>query len=287
VYIIYDIDAAGRTGAVKAAKAISCAARSVHIVELPLDGIPKGDLTDAYMRAPEHFVDFINHLMENTDQYQPPEVVSRVTVPPEVHRTYLENIVKDKLFYKRVNLKARIVNNAQHETTIVPKVAFISCNKDYKEHICQACPIHYREDGLTLFVRPEYPELMSMVGNNVKVQKAAMQSMAGVVEACTKVKIEQKEHQALYPIVIIPAIEADKKQHNYSMVTAWALDVPSQENEDYDVEGVVLANPETQKMELVCYRMDKDTTSLDSFELTEQMIERLGVFQCTDQASNK
>lgn len=280
VYIIYDIDEAGRKGAVKVANVLNIATKKVYIVELPLDGIPKGDLTDAYMRDPATFSDFISHLTSNTDEYQSPAAVSRVVVPVDVHRTYLEDIVRRKLFYRRVNMKVRIVNTGQHETTIVPRDVELTCNRDYKEVLCQGCPAFFKKEGLQLHVKPEYPELLSMIGNNVKVQRAAINSMTAVVEGCTKFKIEQKTHQALYPIVVIPAIEANKKTHNYSMVTAWALDVASKENIDYDIEGVVLANPDTQKMELVCYTMTEDEQSIDSFELTADMITQLEIFKC-------
>lgn len=282
VYIIYDIDEIGRKGAVTTAQILNCATKKVYIVELPLEGIPKGDITDAYMNDPVNFKEYIDYLIANTTEYQAPAAVSRVIVPPEIHKTYLEDIVAKKLFYKRVKMKVRVVNNSQHETTIVPRDVEVTCNRDYKDSLCQQCPSYYAKEGMYLHVRPEYPELMSMVGNNVKVQRVAIQSMTAVIEGCTKFKIEQKSHQALYPIVLIPAIEADKVRHNYQLVTAWALDVPSKENVDYEVEGVVLANPETQKLELICYEMLEDTQSLDSFELTEELITQLGVFRCQD-----
>lgn len=280
VYIIYDVDEAGRKGAVTVANALGFAAKNIKIIDLPLTGKPKGDVTDLYQEDPDNFVEQITYLNTMTEYYQPPSVATRVVVNNETTHTYLEDIVKDKLFYKRVNLKARIVNNAQHETTIIPKDVLVTCNKDFKDAICGGCPLFFKNEGISLFIKPEYPEIMSMVGNNNKVQRDAIRSMTQVVEGCPKFKVEQKSHQALYPIVIIPAIEADKKSHNYSMVTAWALDAPTQENEDYDVQGIVLANPETQKLELICHTMNKDVASIDSFELTEGMIKELEVFKC-------
>lgn len=280
VCIIYDVDEAGRKGAVAVATTLSFAARSIKIIDLPLTGKPKGDVTDLYISDPESFAEQIEYLERMTELYQAPAVTTRVVLPPETIRTYLEDIVKDKLFYKRVRLKVRIVNVSLHETTVVPKDILITCNKDWKDGVCGLCPLFFKDQGLNVNVRPEYPEIMSMIGNNNKVQREAIRSMTQIPEGCPKFKIEQKTHQSLYPIVIIPAIEADKKTHNYQMFTAWALDVPSQENEDYDVEGVVLANPETQKLELLCHKMEKDVASIDSFELTDEMIKRLEVFQC-------
>lgn len=280
VDIIYDIDEAGRAGAVAVANALGHASKNIKIIDLPLQGKPKGDLTDLYMQDPENFAATIETLRRNTENYQPPAAISRVVVPAEVHKTYLEDIVNDKLFYKRVSLKARVINTSQHETTVIPKNVLLTCNKDYKDGVCSCCPLFFNNEGIALHVRPEYPEIMSMVGNNDKVKREAIRSMVGVAEGCPKFRVEQKESQALHPIVVIPSIEADKKNHNYSMICAWALDKPIQENEDYAMEGVVLASPETQKLEIVFYKMEKDTSSVDSFELSEEMIERLKVFQC-------
>lgn len=285
VYVIYDIDEAGRKGAVEVAKTLNYAAKKVYIVDLPMEGIPKGDLTDAYIQNPEGFKAFIETICSNTDEYLSPEAVSRVVVPTEINRTYLEDIVKSKLFYRRVKIKVRVISNALHETTIVPRDVVVTCNRDYKEHLCAQCPRGYKDTGTMLHVKPEYPELLSMVGNNNKVQREAIRSMLEIIEGCTKFKVEQTSFQAIYPVVLIPAIEADKKTHDYSMVEAWALDVAAHENEDYEVEGVVLANPETQRMELVCYKMLKDDQSIDSFELTEDLMERLKAFQCQPQPS--
>ena len=283
VVIIYDVDEAGRKGATAVAKAMSHAAKSIKVIDLPMEGKPKGDITDLYMMHTTDFADVIRHLTEHTDLYVAPEVVNRVAVAPEIIRTYLEDIVRNKLFYKRVNMKVRVVNNAQHETSIIPKDVLVTCNKDHKMAVCNMCTLGYKDEGFALNIRPDYAEIMSMVGNNNKVQREAIRSMLGIAEGCPKFKIEQKSHQALVPIVIIPAIEADKKYHDYSLVTAWALDVPAKENEDYDVEGVILANPETQHLELICHKMMKDEASIDQFELTEQTAKELEIFQCNPQ----
>lgn len=287
VYIIYDIDEAGRSGAVNAANILSFATKKVHIVDLPLDGIPKGDLTDAYMQDPEVFVDFIKNICANSTQYKAPSAYSKVSVPSEVYDTYLEDIVDRKLFYRRVHMKVRVVSQAREATSIVPQLVHVTCNKDYKDYVCQTCPIFYKTEPTPLYIKPEYPELMSMIKSNGVAQHNAIKSMLDINLSCTKVKVDQKKHQALYPIVIIPAIEANKPHHNYTLVKAWVLDVPAQDNEDFDVEGVVIANPDTQDMEIVCYRMDRDVTSLDSFELTPEMIDNLRVFSCTNLALSK
>jgi len=287
VYIIYDIDEAGRKGAVTVANTLACATKKLHIVDLPLDGIPKGDLTDAYMEDPEGFVAYIDNLVKNTDIYEAPATVNRVTISSEVHKTYLEEIVNNKLFYKRVRVKARVISSVHNETSIIPKDVLFSCNRDFKDKVCQSCPAFFATSGIELHVKPEYTEIMCMVGGDVRAVRKAIQGMLGIDEACNKYKIEQKTHQALYPVVVIPAIEADKKKHNYSLVEAWALDVPAKENEDYDVEAVVMTDPDTHHMVLLCYIMQQDAASIDSFELTEDMIERLRCFQCNSHPSNK
>jgi hypothetical protein len=208
---------------------------------------------------------------------------SRVLIPDDVENTYLEDIVRRKLFYRRVRMKVRVVNNAQNETFVIPREVCLQCNRDWKSSVCDACPLFYEKEGITMVIKPEYPEILSMVDNDLKKQKEALRNLCNIAEKCPRLKIEYRAFQALYPIVVIPAIEADKPSHNYSLVCAFALDVPSDENEDYQVEAVVLASPETQGLSIVCYKMEKDAASIDEFELTEEMKTKLKVFQCLDQ----
>jgi len=167
---------------------------------------------------------------------------------------------------------------------MLPKDVVLSCSKDYKDAVCASCPLMFADSGISMFIKPEYPEILAIVGNNTKKMKEALRGLCEIAQGCPRFVVEFKEFQAMYPIVMIPSVEADKTSHDYAMVGGWALDVPSKENEDYSVEAVVLSNPESQKLEIVCYKMDKDQTSLDDFELTPEMMNNLRIFQCTDHA---
>jgi len=222
----------------------------------------------------------------NTTEFIGKNAISRVTVPAEVYPSYLENVVRNKLFFKRVSMKVRVVNNAKDEVSMLPKEVILSCSKDWKPALCATCPMLFEANGIPIYLRPEYPEILSIVGNNTKKMKEALRSLCEITPGCPRFDVQFKSFQAMYPIVIIPSIEANKTSHDYSLVGAWALDVPAKENDDYAVEAVVLANPESQKLEVVCYKMDKDEESLDEFELSPEMMKRLEVFQvCTAQPS--
>ena len=284
VIIIYDIDEAGRKGAVAVAQALGRISNTTKIVDLPPGELPaKGDITNYYEKLGEHFADHIKALVEHSDVYISPAATSRIMVADEIIDTYLEDIVRLKLFYKRVRMKVRVVSNSPNETFVLPREVCLQCNRDWKDATCATCPLYYEPEGITLYVKPEYPEIMSIIRNDEKVQREALRSMCDIEDKCPKFKIEYRSHQALYPIVVIPAIETDKPTHNYALVCAYALDVPSKENEDYQVEAVVLASPETQSLSIVCYKMEKDAASIDEFELSPDMIKKLEVFQCSDQ----
>jgi hypothetical protein len=187
-------------------------------------------------------------------------------------------------------MKIRVVNNAKDEVTLLPKEVIMSCSKDYKDAVCATCPMLHEANGIPMMIKPEFPEILSIIGNNVKKLKEALRSLCEIAPSCPRFDVQFKSFQSIYPIVVIPSIEANKPSHDYSMVGAWAIDVPAKENDDYAVEAVVLSNPESQKMEIVCYKMTKDEESLDEYELPEDMINRLRIFQvkettCTDQPS--
>lgn len=280
VIIIYDVDEAGRKGAVEVAKALGRISEKTIIVDIPYEELPaKGDITDLYERFPEDFANRIEGYVRNSDVFVAPSSQSRIAIPAEEISTYLEDIVRKKLFYRRVKIKTRVVSHAMNKTFIIPSEVQMQCNRDYKESICSSCGLYYEKEGMAVSIKPDQPEIMSMISNNTKIQREAIRSMCDIAEKCPRFKIEFKKHQSLYPIVMIPAIEAEKKRHDYSLVEAWALDIPAEENEDYDVAAVVLANPESQAMELICYEMKKDNASLDDFELSPEFVESLKIFQ--------
>lgn len=284
VYIIYDIDDAGHKGSQQLAQALSRIASKVFVVDLPPEDMPpKGDITDLYMACPDEFKDRIRHYADNTTEFIGKSAISRVPVPAEVVPTYLESIVRGKLFYRRISMKIRVVNNAKDEVAMLPKEVMISCSKDWKSTACATCPLFFESNGVPIYLKPEYPEILSIVGNNMKKMKEALRSLCEASPGCPRFDVQYKSFQAMYPIVVIPSIEANKTSHDYSMVGAWALDVPAKENDDYAVEAVVLSNPETQKLEVICYKMERDEASLDEFELSPEMRKRLEIFQCNDQ----
>ena len=286
VYIIYDIDEAGHQGASALGQALSRITEKTVVVDLPAADLPpKGDITDMYVMDPENFAARVTYYCESSTVFKGQDAISRVPVPSEVYPTYLEDVVKSKRFFKRVSSKVRVVNNARNEVSLVPKNVIMRCNKDYKEAVCSTCPMFFEQDGIPILMKPEYPEIMSIIGNNIKTQKEALRSLCEIAPGCPRFKVEYKEFQALYPIVVIPAIEANKPSHDYQLVGAWAMDIPAKENEDYAVEAVVLANPETHKLEMICYKMEQDKASLDEFELTPEMIKQLECFQCKNHQS--
>jgi hypothetical protein len=192
--------------------------------------------------------------------------------------TYLEDIIKTKKFYVRARMRVRAVSLGQRSTYLVPKDTLVTCNKDLGEQ-CHNCSANFEAQPLTLRMLPEYPEIMQMIDNDDNKQKAAIKVLLDIYPKCPRVKYEFKQFMSFYPVVLIPALEKNKPHHTYLMQTAWALDVPAEMNEDYLAEAVVMHNPSTQEMVLVCYKLDKDIQAVDEFELSEQMMEELRCFQ--------
>jgi hypothetical protein len=172
VYIIYDIDEAGHQGAAQLGQALSRITEKTVVVDLPASDMPpKGDVTDLYVMDPENFKARILHYCTSSTVFKGQDAISRVPVPTEVFPTYLEDVVKTKKFFKRVSMKVRVVNNAKNEVSLIPKEVIMRCNKDYKEVVCSTCPLFFESDGIPILMKPEYPEIMSIVGNNIKMQK--------------------------------------------------------------------------------------------------------------------
>lgn len=278
VNVLYDIDPAGRAGAQNAAGLLQRVANSVRVVDLPSTGLPpNGDLTD-FIHGTQHDVIELEQIVNMTDPFKPADNRTKVHISEEVFDTYLENIISKKFFFKRVRMRVRAVSLGQRSTYLVPKETHLTCNRDLGDQ-CHGCAANFADQPLILRMRPEYPEIMQLIDNDDNKQKAAIKSLLEIYPKCPKVRYEFKEFQSFYPIVLIPALEKNKPYHSYMMQTAWALDVPAEMNEDYLAEAVVMTNPSTQEMVLICYKLDKDLQAVDMFELTDEMKEDLKCFQ--------
>jgi hypothetical protein len=278
VNIVYDIDPPGKEGALAASTQLLRVANSVKIVEIPSDGLPpNGDFTNFIHNAGHQIIELFQ-IAQMTEAERPRDSKTKVVIGDEVINTYLEDITPKKLFHKRVRMRVRIVSMSKCATYLVPKEVICRCSKSLGDQ-CYSCKAYHNVDPLTLHMKPEYPEIMQLIDSDDNKQKIAIKNLLEIYHKCPKVEYEFKEHQAFYPIVIIPALEKDKATHSYTMTTAWALDVPSETNEDYLAEAVVLGNPNDQQMTIICYKLDKDLQSVDAFELTEELREALKVFQ--------
>jgi hypothetical protein len=282
VNICYDVDTAGKAGADRVAEAVSMYSKELRVVELPEEGLPvNGDYTD-FVRLAEDNATIVRQLADITVPYTPLRIKNRVNIPAEVVDTYLEDIIPKRLFYRRVRMRVRMVSAVYTSTYVVPQEVEVTCDRDWKES-CGFCPLFGAEAGLEMNIRPDCPEVLSIVDGNLAKQREAIRSMANINEKCPRFQIKLKSFQPMYPVVIIPALEKDKPFHNYTMQEAWAYDAPAETNEDYLAEAVTMCDPETQKLSIICYKLDRDIASLENFTLDTATMKQLECFQCQDE----
>lgn len=289
VYIIYDFDEAGRTGAIKAAESLSRVANEVRILniatiaqenEIPIS--PGGDVTDilTFCRNPRVITDSLSLFQ----QYTLREQSGHTAIGSDVISTYLEDIQKNKLFYKRVYFKARVISVHSEKTYLVPRRVDVSCDRNWGEH-CSFCPLMHEDGVIKMAFKAEHPEVLKMIEGTDKQIREALTSVINIPPKCPKFIYKIDDYQTMFPIVLIPAIEKDKPNHSYTMQIAWAMNSEAKPNEDYQVRATVVSNPDTQEMVLLCHSMSKDTTSIDEFELSDEMKKALRIFQCqTDES---
>jgi hypothetical protein len=280
VNIVYDIDPAGRSGATLAAEFLIKVANSVRIIDIPPDGLPpNGDFTDFVHHAKHSPIELVQ-IERMTETVKPRDNKTKVVIPDEVHDTYLENVITNKMFFKRVRMRVRVVSMAQTGVYLVPKEAHMNCSRNLGDQ-CHVCALNNTEgQPVIMRMKPEYPEILQLIDNDDAKQRLAIKSLMDVYPKCPKVRFDFKSFQAFYPIVLIPALEKDKATHSYTMQIAWALDVPAETNEDYLAEAVIMTHPDTQALVILCYKLDKDLASVDAFELTDDLKKELEVFQC-------
>jgi hypothetical protein len=277
VNVVYDIDDAGKAGAKEVADILSRVAYSVKIVDLPAQGLPpNGDFSDFVNIAKGHAVD-VQQLSNLTDSHVF-SAGSAMIIPPDIIDTYLERIIPDKLFFKRVRMRVRVVSVLSDKTYVVPEEVKVKCDKNWLDN-CSACPLFYKQGEDTIKMKPEYQEILLLVETNTQAQRKVVARIMEILDKCPRYKIETSKHQYMYPVVFIPALEKDKPYHSYMMQQAWSFSEPATANEDYLAESIVMCHPDTQQMVLITYKLEKDLASADEFELSPEQRDQLKIFQ--------
>ena len=280
VIICYDIDESGVEGAKIVADILAGSASSVKIVNLPLTVPENGDFTD-YILQKNTVQDF--HAL--VDKTEPLKVKNRtrIEIKDDVKSTTLEEASYEENFFARLRIKVRILGK-DLAPFIIPKEIEATCAQGRKPK-CIGCGLQQHKYKYTLVLDETRPELLAFLNCSTAQQNIVLRQALNVPAQCSAYKVLYTAHQFVEEVSVIPYIDEQTFDSEYLRRTMYALNHKLEANRDYEVESLTVPDPRTQYLVHIVYASKPCETSVEEFKMSNQLFEKLRVFQCVQNQS--
>ena len=277
VVICYDADDAGRVGASYIANQLSGVARSIKNVVIPLTEPPGADFTDYIVGHGQTINDFLR-LVEQSPFF----VVGTQprTIPPDQEPIKLHLSHASKAEYLNVPIRMDVmVSGKTTAPFIVPReVRLGSCGMPGLK-MCERCAVATAGGQIVKRIEFESNEILQFINVPDDRLQRTIKLKVGVPGKCGLVKIEATEAINVEEVQVIPEIERTEEETPYVTRAAFFVGHGLQTNRSYRVTGITVPEPRRQYATHLIHTAIQSQSNIDSFRLSEDIVDRLRVFQ--------
>jgi hypothetical protein len=282
VYICYDNDDTGKKGAQKAAFHIRPHAEAVYILELPVD--TRGfDVTDYLVKEGAGAEDF-RELMRAAHE----EAVARPVMPerPEPKgegvRITLEASMSQENENDVLDMTIQVAGK-QNPPFKVPKKVDINCDMGAGTP-CGSCPIADHNGHTTVEFKPDDGDLFEFLRQPTDKWRQTMKRMTGA--KCTNfVQFDYDETWNMEQLIVGNAIDDRDPGVSQTPLTREIYSVSTHAtpvNTTVRVVGKNVLDPRDGRLSFMAWKNEGVRTSLDEFQMTEEMLDYLALFSKQD-----
>ncbi len=278
VAICYDVDDAGRRGALHIAHKLLHLARAVRVVAIPLTEPDGADFTD-YIHGHGQSADDFRRLIDETPVFVASgngrvEMPAEPTEPVDVHLS----LASEARYYNQ-NVRTPVVLSGKTMAPyIVPKDVRLSCSMPDMP-MCQRCPVAAQQGRLTHSLEFDSNEILQFVGVPDSKLQAQLKQKIGVPQKCTYVDIAIERSLNVEEIQLIPEIDHTNLSVEYVTRQAYYIGHGLKTNKSYTMTGLTVPHPKTQlATHIITSKVDAQS-NIDAFRLTDDVVSRLRVFQ--------
>ena len=281
VYIAQDNDKAGADATAKICDKLYSVV-DVYVIQWPEDFPNKGDITDFYTKCGQTTADF-KRLMDNAVKYEgTTEVI--VDEDKDAIDVPLYDSSKAQYYGKRINVPVMISGKDQ-APYICPKVINVFCgdsaNSDDKK--CLSCTLSTYAGDYKKVMTSKDKDIMKLIKCTEKQQEAVIKEMIGIDKHCPKCQINITEYTNIEEVRMIPKAEANfsfSKESEYVVRSGYIItDKNVRANKRYTLGGYMYPDPMTQYASYVFDKTTPDKDLISEFEVSEETMEALKVFQ--------
>lgn len=292
VYICYDHDLAGRTGAAKVAALFGERAR---IVQLPDEVGDKGDITDYFVKLKRTDADFAE-LLTTAEPYRAPEPPP-IDLPMPVH---LAESASATLVGKLVDVKILVAGKLDAPYVVPRKVRYVCYASDKDREKCGVADDDERAGGTWNRVFDDHDSTFIELCHKRKDQlDRILKTAAGCERSCRKVAYDVIEYANVEEFLavpmadrVIPQIAADGQStdidetgNEFVARGLYLLNNKSMVNRYYRAVGRVYPNPNTQLGTILVTQQEPMEDSIGQFSVTDEIRDSFKVFQPTSDAN--
>lgn len=281
VFICMDIDAAGVEAAKRISKLLSSTVEGIKLISLPLDPekFPKGDLSDFIYENLDKEASLLNLFTSATD-FVPDQIDPLLS---ETETTVsLVNTTNPEHVNKRIGFDA-IVTAMSDTPYLVPTKISVVC--DRKQSFCSNCAIFLEKpDPDSGSVVKDIPitsvSIIEMIetpnSNHQKILKKCLR-----IPICKSVEFQPISYTKIQDVRLTPQLTIGglNKGENVVLNAYVAFNIEPELNQPCHFSGTVHPDPKTGKATLVLDKVELTSDSLDTFELTPEILESLIIFR--------
>jgi hypothetical protein len=285
VYICMDVDNPGRKAAMDVGNAIFRTAKSVHIIDLPLDKEkhPKGDLND-YIGTEGARTSELLALMPTAREFIPTIIgADESLLSPDAIKTSLGKAVNPEFTGRRVQFEAVCV--AMDDTPfLIPRQLQVVC--DRSQNNCAFCPILNMEmdpdtGGVLVTVPAHSPGILQMVNSPIGTQPEAIRGSLGV-PPCKSVIFNIKAHYKVMDVRLSPQLSIGSGRTVNIVQPALVVDKDLEMNSPYDMTAVIYPHPKNQQAIALVESATEAVDNLTSYAPSRPELAALKVFRPED-----
>lgn len=282
VWICYDNDDAGRKGALKVEAVLKEFASVIFVMDIGVAIPNKGaDVTD-YLHKEGHSADEFRALMELAQERLAGgrREMSPLAIAGE--RASLEDSMAQANQAKTMELVVSVAGRQQEPYT-APKRITATCDQS-KGTVCEYCPLSGRNGQMEVEVRQDSEDVFRFVDVGETRRRNLLREITGA--RCTdRVEFEVEENYHVEELLVQPSVDERVDDQTQLPIKRTAFSVAThntQVNRKVRLVGRNVADPKSGKLKFMTWVNDPVEMDIDKFKLTDELRQRLRVFQPDD-----
>lgn len=278
VYVVYDIDKAGREGARAICKKLHGTALILKDILLPISSPPNGDVTDYVVVHGAGKPEF-DHLFKDAGLWEETKK-TKEEITGDAVEVELADASQSKWVGRNVKFKATVAGK-DLSPYACPSEVNLTCQMGLR--ICSFCSIGQNNGTLKYQVQPSGLEVLRLINCSEEQQRGFLRKAAGVYPGCPRFNMKVDTYHTVEDVRLIPEISFNSMATaEYVVRQAYHVGHGLVPNNVYQMEGAVVPNPKNQYITFVLPKAKPVKDSITGFKLTDEMKEQLKVFQAEE-----